>query len=144
MTDASVFAFESVKREFDGFALHKALGIELVECRPGFARIVLHASTVTLGGVGGSVHGGLTAAMIDIATLAALSATRQPGEVFNGTADLNITYMRPALGANIYAEATVLRKGRSLSVTEVEILDDQGRLCAKGRTIYALKRADGL
>ena len=80
--------------------------------------------------------------MIDIATLAALSATRQPGDVFNGTADLNITYMRPALGANIYAEATVLRKGRSLSVTEVEILDDQGRLCAKGRTLYALKRAE--
>lgn len=142
MTHASVSAFESIKREFDGFPLHKTLGIELVESRAGFARIVLHASTVTLGGVGGSVHGGLTAAMIDIATLAALSATRQPGDVFNGTADLNITYMRPALGANIYAEATVLRKGRSLSVTEVEILDDQGRLCAKGRTLYALKRAE--
>ena len=75
-------ALENDKREFDGFALHRALGIELVECRAGFARIVLHASTVTLGGVGGSVHGGLTAAMIDIATLAALSATRQPERIF--------------------------------------------------------------
>jgi acyl-coenzyme A thioesterase PaaI-like protein len=29
--------------------------------------------------------------------------------------------------------------GRQLAVVEVEITDDAGRLCAKGRTIYALR-----
>jgi uncharacterized protein (TIGR00369 family) len=89
------------------------------------------------------VHGGLLAAMVDIAMLEALFGMfdEDSGSRPNGTADLNITYLRPALGAKIYAEATVLRKGRSMAVSEVEILDEQGRLCAKGRTIYAIRQA---
>ncbi|OAI43746.1 hypothetical protein AYO38_02420 [bacterium SCGC AG-212-C10] len=132
--------YAQARREFDEFPLHKALGLTMVEARPGFARIRMKTSALTLGGVAGSVHGGLTAAMIDIATLEALFGTFEPTtSTPAGTADLNITYMRPALGANIYAEATVLRTGRQLAVTEVSILDEEGRLCAKGRTLYALR-----
>ncbi len=133
----------TIRRSFNEFPLHRLLGIELVESRPGFARIVINTNATTMGGVQGSVHGGITAAMIDIATLEALSLMRQPGDIYNGTADLNITYMRPCLGKRIYAEATVLRKGKSMAVSEVEILDESGRLCAKGRTIYALAREAG-
>ncbi len=139
MTDLSP-TFAQDKREFDSFAFHRALGLELMEARPGFARIVLHTSKTTLGGIGGSVHGGITAAMIDVATLEALVPMRQESDQYSGTADLNITYMRPALGAKIFAEATVIRKGRTMAVTEVSIIDEQGRLCAKGRTIYAIKQ----
>ncbi|MEX1102848.1 MAG: PaaI family thioesterase, partial [Dehalococcoidia bacterium] len=59
----------------------------------------------------------------------------------SGTADLNITYLRPALGERITAEATVLRKGRQLAVAEVEVFAGDGRLCAKGRAIYSLRQA---
>lgn len=126
-------------RDFDEFPLHKTLGFTLEERRPGFARICLRTSTVTLGGIGASVHGGLLAAMVDIAMLEALFPMFERADQPSGTADLNITYLRPALGDRIYAEATVLRKGRQLAVTEVVILDGEGRLCAKGRTIYALR-----
>jgi uncharacterized protein (TIGR00369 family) len=126
-------------RNFDDFPLHRALGLRLEEARPGFARIVLETSPLTLAGVGGSVHGGLLSAMVDIAMLEALFPMLGPGEQANGTADLNITYLRPAFGRRVYAEATVLRKGRQLAVSEVEILDEERRLCAKGRTIYALR-----
>ncbi|MCK9517963.1 MAG: PaaI family thioesterase [Dehalococcoidia bacterium] len=126
-------------REFDEFPLHRTLGLKLEEARTGFARIRLDTSPLTLGGVGGSVHGGVLAAMVDIVMLRALFATIEPGDQPAGTADLDITYLRPALGKRIYAEATVLRKGRQLAVTEVSILDDSGKLCAKGRTIYAFR-----
>ena len=126
-------------RDFDQFLLHKTLGLTLEERRAGFARICLHTSALTLGGVGASVHGGLLAAMVDIAMLEALFPMFERSEQPSGTADLNITYLRPALGERIYAEATVLRKGRQLAVTEIVILDGEGRLCAKGRTIYALR-----
>lgn len=96
-------------------------------------------SEFTQGGVGGSVHGGILAALVDIAMLQAQITVLGPGDIPAGTADLSITYLRPALGANIHAEATVLRKGRQLMVTEVEILDGAGKLCAKGRTIYSLR-----
>jgi uncharacterized protein (TIGR00369 family) len=128
------------RRDFDSFPLHRTLGLTLVDAKPGFARIQMKTSTLTLGGVAGSVHGGLLAAMVDIVMLEALFGTFEPGgSQPAGTADLNITYLRPALGTHIFAEATVLRTGRQLAVTEVSILDEAGRLCAKGRTLYALR-----
>lgn len=111
----------------------------LEEARPGFSRIVLRTSSLTLGGVGGSVHGGLLAAMVDIAVLEALAPMFREDDQPAGTADLNITYLRPALGAKIAAEATVLRKGRQLAVAEVEVLTEDRTLCAKGRCIYAFR-----
>lgn len=125
---------------FDAVPLHRALGVRLVETRDGFARVAIATGPITMGGVGGSVHGGILAALVDIAMLAALGPTFGPGEQPMGTADLNITYLRPALTATVYAEATVIKKGRSLAVTEVSIVDDQGRLCARGRTIYSLRQ----
>lgn len=134
--------FPRDKREFDAFPLHKTLGLTLEEVRPGFARICLAASPLAFGGVAGSVHGGILAAMVDIVMLEALAKMFEPGEQAMGTADLSITYLRPALGAKVFAEATVVRKGRSLAMTEVSIIDAEGRLCAKGRTLYSLRRAE--
>lgn len=119
--------------------LYRQLGMRLEAATPGFARVSMATSPVTLAGIGGSVHGGLLSALVDIAMLEALfpmfEKTEQPG----GTADLNITYMRSVHGPVAVAEATVLRKGRTLAVTEVNILDSEGRLCAKGRTIYVVR-----
>jgi acyl-CoA thioesterase len=131
----------AARRDFDDFPLHRALGITLDEVRPGFARIAMRTSQLTLGGVAGSVHGGLLAAMVDMATLEALFPMFGPNDRPAGTADLNITYLRPALGERITAEATVLRKGRQLAVAEVEVFGGDGRLCAKGRAIYSLRQA---
>jgi len=134
--------FEEFRQRFDQQPLHKMLGITLVERRPGFARICLTKDPQTPGGIGGSVHGGILAAMVDIAMLVALFAELRPEEQPAGTADLNISYLRQAHGNHIYADATVIKHGRQLAVIEVEIIDDEDRLCAKGRTLYAF-RADG-
>jgi uncharacterized protein (TIGR00369 family) len=57
-----------------------------------------------------------------------------------GTADLNISYLRPVHGDYADAEAVVIKRGRQLAVIEVSITDDQGRLCAKGRVLYAFRQ----
>ena len=126
-------------RDFDEFPLHRALGVKLLHVMAGSARCVLETTPMTASGVGGGVHGGVLAAVLDMVMLEAIVPMIGPGEQPAGTADLNITYMRPALGARIYAEATVIKKGRSLAVVEVSITDEQGRLCAKGRTLYAIR-----
>jgi acyl-CoA thioesterase len=123
-----------------GIPLHRFLGIAIEEQRQGFARVSLTTGPNTFGGVGGSVHGGVLAALVDIAMLQAIFSTFEPRDEPAGTADLNITYLRPALGAKIFADATVIKKGRQLVVTEVSIFDEQGRLCAKGRALYAIRQ----
>jgi len=125
---------------FEDEPFHRYLGLTLDEVRPGFARIRLRFGETTPRGIGGSVHGGVLAAMVDIAMLRAVFSDMRPDDQPAGTADLNITYLRPAHGPTVDAEASVLRKGRQLAVVEVEIFDAERRLCAKGRVLYAFRR----
>ena len=134
--DAEAFA-----QQFAAHPLHKALGIRLEERRADFARIAITPDAVTRGGVAGSLHGGILAAMVDIVMLAALSTEQRPDRQPAGTADLNITYLRPALGEHVFAEGTVVKRGRQLAMVEVSILDGEGRLCARGRALYAFRSA---
>jgi uncharacterized protein (TIGR00369 family) len=132
--------FADFRETFADTPLHRALGLSLVSAGGGAARVCMETSAMTLSGVGGSVHGGMLATMLDIAALGSLADVLEPGDGPAGTADLSITYLRPALAKRVYADATVVKKGRQLIVIEVSIVDDQGRLCAKGRALYALRR----
>ena len=132
-------AFKNYKKQFDSDAYHQTLGLTVVEQTPGYGKIVLKKTANTPGGIGGSVHGGVLAAMVDIVMLVAIFSETREGEVPAGTAELGITYLRQAQGEHIYAEGRVIKRGRQLSLVEVDITDDAGRLCAKGRTLYAFR-----
>jgi uncharacterized protein (TIGR00369 family) len=136
---ANEVSFARYKAEFDAKPFHRMLGITVAEQRPGYGKIVLRKDETTPGGIGGSVHGGVLATMVDIAMLVAIFAEMRPGEVPAGTAELSITYLRQTHGDHIYAEAKVIKRGRQLSLVEVDITDDEGRLCARGRTLYAFR-----
>lgn len=136
---ASGHGFDSWRDSFASIPIHRILGLTLEEEGKGFARVRLPIGPDTVGGVGGSVHGGILATMVDVAMLAAVRTALRPGDQPAGTADLSITYLRPALGPYLDAQATVLKAGRQIVVVEVSILDDQARLCAKGRVLYALR-----
>ena len=123
-----------------GNPYHALIGVELVEQSDGYARCRLPVTEKVRGGVGGSVHGGVLSSLVDIATIIAVSTQVQPHEQMAGTAELNISYLRPALGAAVFATAHVIKKGRSLAVCDVDVTDPHGRLLAKGRVSYALRR----
>ncbi len=139
MSGARVDNFTEYKSNFDANPYHKTLGISVVEQRPGYGKIVLKKDENTPGGIGGSVHGGVLAAMVDIVMLVAIFAEMREGEQAAGTAELSITYLRQTHGENIFAEANVIKRGRQLSFVEVDITDDDGRLCARGKTLYAFR-----
>ncbi len=126
-------------QEFDNNPFHRSLGITLLERSAGYGRIMLTRNENTPTGIGGSVHGGVLASMVDIAMLVAMFAEMREGEVPAGTAELSISYLRQAQGAHIYATARVIKRGRQLSAVEVDITDDDNRLCARGRTLYAFR-----
>lgn len=139
MSDDRREGFREYKSTFDANPYHQSLGITVVDQQPGYGKIVLRNDENTPGGIGGSVHGGVLAAMVDIVMLVAIFAEMREGEQPAGTAELSITYLRQSHGEHIYAEANVIKRGRQLSAVEVDITDDQGRLCARGRTLYAFR-----
>jgi uncharacterized protein (TIGR00369 family) len=127
------------REHFEEFPFYRFLGVESEEVRPGYARIAIATGPNVLGGVAGSVHGGILASLVDIATLQALVPMFEADDRPGGTMDLGITYLRPALGRRVTAEARVIRKGRQVAVAEVEIKDADDRLCAKGRVLYSFR-----
>ncbi len=126
---------------FNDNPFHRYLGLTLEEARPDYARLRLAISDTTPTGIGGSVNGGVLATMMDLAVIPAVFAGMRQGSEPAGTADLQITYLRQAHGAWVDAEARVLKRGRQLCTVEVSIHDDAGRLCARGRVLYALRTA---
>jgi len=139
LSPATPTDFADYKARFDSQSLHQMLGITVEEQKPGYGRIRLNKEDKTPAGIGGSVHGGILAAMVDIAMLVAIFSEWREGEQPAGTADLSISYLRQAHGRFVDAEAKVLKRGRQLAVVEVDIIDEEGTLCAKGRTLYAFR-----
>ena len=113
-------------------------GSELVKAERGRAVYRLPITSAIGGGTAGGVHGGIMAAMTDISGVAAAITACKITDQPRGTAELNLSYLRPGTGTALFYTATVLKKGRSLAVVNVDIHNDSGTLVAKGRISYAL------
>ncbi len=121
---------------------HRLLGVKVEGSGPDWARVKLPSTDTVRGGVHGSFHGGVLSALADIACLAAMHGQFSDGVRPNGTAELSISYLRPALGEYVVANARILKRGRTLAVIDVDISGPDGRLVAKSRVSYALRSVE--
>ncbi|XP_004549285.1 acyl-coenzyme A thioesterase 13 [Maylandia zebra] len=82
---------------------------------------------------GGTLHGGLTATLVDIvSTIAIMHSERGAPGV---SVDMNITYMNAAkMGEDVLITAQVLKQGRSLAFATVDLTNKvTGKIIAQGR-----------
>ena len=82
----------------------------------------------------GQYHGGAIAALIDIAGDYAL-VMKVGGGV--PTINFRVDFLRPGTNTSLTATATTRRLGRSVAVVDIDVHDDQGKLCAVGRGTYS-------
>jgi uncharacterized protein (TIGR00369 family) len=116
------------------------LGIEVEDVREGWARLRVAVSDDLRNAPGAPLHGGVYAALVDAAVGCAV-ATVNPesaGGVGQTTLDLNVTYLAAARGAAVFAEGTLLRRGRTVAFGEVRVTDESGALLAIGRATYLI------
>ncbi|XP_035536805.1 acyl-coenzyme A thioesterase 13 isoform X2 [Morone saxatilis] len=82
---------------------------------------------------GGTLHGGLTATLVDVVSTMAIMYTERgaPGV----SVDMNITYMNAAkIGEDVLITAQVLKQGRTLAFATVDLTNKAtGKLIAQGR-----------
>ncbi len=76
---------------------------------------------------------------VDIILVRAVATTVMPPEEMNGTAELNVTYTRSAVGT-AQVEAHTVGRGRTMRVLEFSVSDAEGTL-AHGRSTYAVRGA---
>jgi uncharacterized protein (TIGR00369 family) len=86
----------------------------------------------------GALQGGLVATLIDIA--AGRLAERHVGpDQSVTTADLNVHFLAPVIVGPARAEATIVRAGKRLIVTAVDVTDvGRGRLAARSTLSFAV------
>jgi len=117
------------------------LDIDVVE--PGRAVFELPFDEKFANLASGTVHGGVTATVIDTASGFALRSTfDDPATARLTTTDLNVRYVRPARN-DLRVEAEVVRAGGSMGVTESEVTtvhEGEEKVVATGGTSYRLFR----
>ena len=100
--------------------------------------------------VKGVLHGGITSSLLDVAGGVAagfyafmrldehtLASLMEPiGRL--GTIDLRVDFLRPGAGQAFVASATVMRAGRTVAVTRMELHNEDGVLIAVGTGAYVI------
>ena len=99
----------------------------------------------------GNLHGGVISATLDVVGgIAALygaagmhllgDAPEEGREVFSrlGTIDLRVDYLRPGIGERFDASGTVIRTGKRVAVTRMEMHNDRDELIAVGTATYII------
>jgi uncharacterized protein (TIGR00369 family) len=116
------------------------LGMELQSADRGQAQSAL-AYDKTNTTVGNIVHGGAILSLADSAATAAIWSLVEDPENYRGlTIDLSLSFVSAARGADLLANARVLKRGRSICYCDVEVLTTFGELIAKAKVVYKLSR----
>ena len=82
----------------------------------------------------GQFHGGPVASLIDTVGDFAVAMAVGGGVP---TMNFRVDYLRPSSGEELTATAQARRIGRTIAIVDIDVTDDQGRLCAVGRGTYS-------
>ena len=131
-----------VTTPFDGFPLgfDRLYGLELLDVNDSEARAQVKVRD-ELRQPAGLVHGGVFASIAEtLASMATWLAVHEDGKTAQGLSN-QTSFLRPIVDGTIHAVARRRHRGRTTWVWEVDITDDQERLCALVRMTVAVRDA---
>jgi uncharacterized protein (TIGR00369 family) len=121
-------------------SLDGTLGVEVVEVTDDVIRGRMPVEDRIRQGYG-IVHGGAMSAIAEsLTSLGTVRGVFPDGKIAMGQ-EINASFMRPISSGHVNALARVRRRGRTAWNWEVEITDDDGRLCALLRATIAVRDA---
>jgi 1,4-dihydroxy-2-naphthoyl-CoA hydrolase len=89
----------------------------------------------------GIVHGGAMSTIAEsLASMGTAQGVLAEGKIAMGQ-EINASFMRPITSGHVNALARVRRRGRTAWNWDIEITDDEGRLCALLRATIAVRDA---
>lgn len=129
---------EFIKNHFASVPFFRFLDVTVVETAPGRARLTVplkaeYANTY------GITHGGIVAALVDMAAGVALRTLK----VRIVTVETTVNFFLPVLTDDrLTADARLVHEGRKLLHAEVDIVKTDGTLVAKGRGLFYITGED--
>jgi uncharacterized protein (TIGR00369 family) len=116
------------------------LGIEFVSAVGGECTMKLEAGEQHSNPMG-TIHGGVIGDVADAAMGMAYFSTLEPGESFT-TLEIKINFLRPFWTGTLLAHGRVVSQGRTVGLTECDVVDDSGRLIARASSTCMTLRGD--
>ena len=115
--------YQRIKASFDRQSFLKLIGAELEDAEKGAVTISCkHRDDLTQ--QQGLLHGGVVTTIADVACgYTALSVMPEGAEVLS--VEFKINLLRPAVAEKIIAVGRVVKSGRTLVITECEVVDAQ-------------------
>jgi uncharacterized protein (TIGR00369 family) len=89
----------------------------------------------------GTIHGGILCDLADAAMGVAYFSQLEQGESFT-TLELKINYLRPFWTGRLVAHGRVVSRGKTIGMTECDVVDERGRLIAKATSTCLTLRGD--
>ncbi len=143
-------SWESIREFFeDSIPFHKILNLKVEDLEIAQPKLKVSMQDSFVGNfVHGNLHGGVISSLLDviggIVVLVELVGRRglhtteelidQFGKM--GTIDIRVDYLRPGFGQHFIASAYVLRTGNRVSVSRMELHNDENTLIAVGTGAY--------
>jgi 1,4-dihydroxy-2-naphthoyl-CoA hydrolase len=119
--------------------VHETLGIRTVEFGPD--RVVLEVDvTPKVHQPMGLLHGGVSATLAESAASLGAFLNCSPDQYAVGI-DLNISHLRARQTGTVRATATPIRKGKSVHVWGIDLVDEEGGPVAVARCTLAVRSA---
>jgi uncharacterized protein (TIGR00369 family) len=116
------------------------LGIDLLSAANGECTMKLDAGEQHLNPMG-TLHGGILCDVADAAMGMAYFSTLEPGESFT-TLELKINFLRPFWQGTLLAHGRVVHRGKTVGMTECDIVDDESRLIARASSTCMTLRGE--
>jgi 1,4-dihydroxy-2-naphthoyl-CoA hydrolase len=118
--------------------LDSHLGFEIIEVKEDSARARVPVTNRVLQPYG-LVHGGVYAALAEtLASMATAAAVWEDGNIAVGMSNAT-SFVRPATAGHVNAVAVRRHRGRTTWIWDVDMTDDEGRLCATTRVTMAVR-----
>ena len=127
---------------------NRLLGLKVVSTDPAAPRVRFDMRPDLIGNpTRQTLHGGVISAVLDVAAgfaihLALVEKQRAAAEEVRfpniGTVDLRVDYLRPGRGKHFIASGRVVRLGKRIAVTHMELVNDEGELIATGGAAYVV------
>jgi len=138
-----------VREVYDNLPFNRLLGLEVEYLEINRAGFYFTMKNELIGNTAhGILHGGVISTVLDTTggITATASAVERMKELSNdevatliariGTIDMRVDYLRPGRGAQFHSSGTVMRTGRKVAVTRMELKNEENLLIAVGTGTY--------
>lgn len=116
------------------------IGFRLVQVELGRAVFELEAGPRHANPMG-TLHGGILCDIADAAMGVAYASTLDDGESFT-TLELKINFLKPVWKSKLTATGRVVKKGRTVGMTECDVVDDKGTMVARSSSTCMTLRGE--